>query len=212
MPEKRKTKEIERRCFPVSEFRAIEDDKGLRHIIGYAAVFNSFSEEMYGFREKIAPGCFTKTIKEDDVRALWNHDSNHVLGRNKSGTLTLSEDSKGLKIDILPPDAQWARDLMTSIDRGDIDQMSFGFAVKKQLWEGEYPDEIRTLIEVKLYDVSPVTFPAYPDTEVGLRSLEEYRKGKNTPPAGGDHRAEDRCKTTVLLSEEDEAYRKIMCV
>ena len=92
MTEKRKKEEIERRCFPVSEFRAIEDDKGLRHIVGYAAVFNSFSEEMYGFREKIAPGCFTKTIKEDDVRALWNHDSNHVLGRNKSGTLTLSED------------------------------------------------------------------------------------------------------------------------
>ena len=208
MAEKRKTEEIERRCFPVSEFRAIEDDKGLRHIVGYAAVFNKFSEEMWGFREKIAPGCFTKTIKEDDVRALWNHDSNHVLGRNKSGTLTLSEDDKGLKIDILPPDAQWARDLMTSIDRGDIDQMSFGFKTVSQLWEGEYPDEVRTLIEVKLYDVSPVTFPAYPDTEVGLRSLEEYRK-KKTPPPGGEG-AEDGNRNLVLLGEEDELFKMVM--
>lgn len=209
MKKREQTNEIERRCFPVSEFRAIEDEKGLRHIVGYAAVFNSMSEELWGFREKIAPGCFTKTIKEDDIRALWNHDSNHVLGRNKSGTLTLSEDTKGLKIDILPPDAQWARDLMTSIDRGDIDQMSFGFKTVAQLWEGEYPDEIRTLIEVKLYDVSPVTFPAYPDTEVGLRSLEEHRKAKTALPEGANGGGE-AVNNTVLLEEEDNLYKKIM--
>lgn len=211
MPEKQKKDEIERRCFPVSEFRAIEDEKGLRHIVGYAAVFNSMSEEMWGFREKIAPGCFSKTIQEDDIRALWNHDSNHVLGRNKSGTLSLSEDLKGLKIDILPPDAQWARDLMTSIDRGDIDQMSFGFKTVAQLWEGEYPDEVRTLVEVKLYDVSPVTFPAYPDTEVGLRSLEKYRKEHPLILQEPESPQEIRCNSYALLGEEDEIYKQIVC-
>jgi hypothetical protein len=179
MKEKRKN-EIERRFFPVTEFRAITDENGLRHIVGYAAVFNSLSEDLGGFKEKISPGAFSSTINADDIRALKNHNSDYVLGRNKSGTLTLSEDQRGLKIDCIPPDAQWARDLMASIDRGDIDQMSFGFRTVKDQWEGTYPEEIRTLMEVKLFDVSPVTFPAYPDTEVGLRSLEEYRK--TVPP------------------------------
>jgi uncharacterized protein len=174
---------IERRNFQIQELRAITDDKGLRHITGYAAVFNSLSEDLGGFREKIDQGAFSKTINADDIRALWNHDSNHVLGRNKSGTLALSEDQRGLQIDIVPPDTQFARDLMVSIDRGDIDQMSFGFKTINQRWEGEYPNEIRTLMEVQLFDVSPVTFPAYPDTEVGLRSLEQYRQENNGPKA-----------------------------
>jgi HK97 family phage prohead protease len=172
---KNRKNEIERRNFPVEELRAITDEAGLRHITGYAAVFNSLSEDLGGFREKIDPGAFADTLNTGDVRALKNHNSDYVLGRNKSGTLTLSEDQRGLKIDIIPPDAQWAKDLMVSIDRKDIDQMSFGFRTIDQMWEGEYPEEIRTLMKVELFDVSPVTFPAYPDTEVGLRSLEEYR-------------------------------------
>ncbi len=176
----KKQSEIERRYFPVMEMRAITDDDGLRHIVGYAAVFNALSDDLGGWREKIDPGAFVNTIGADDVRALWNHDSNYVLGRNKSGTLVLSEDQRGLKIDIKPPDCQWARDLMTSIERKDIDQMSFGFKTIAHRWEGEYPNEVRTLMEVKLFDVSPVTFPAYPETEVGLRSLEEYRKARDS--------------------------------
>jgi len=176
MEKENRKNEIERRNFPVEELRSITDEDGLRHITGYAAVFNSLSEEMYGWKEKIAPGAFAETIGADDIRALKNHNSDYVLGRNKSGTLILSEDQRGLKIDIIPPEAQWAIDLMVSIDRKDVDQMSFGFRTIDQMWEGEYPDEIRTLMKVQLFDVSPVTFPAYPDTEVGLRSLEEHRK------------------------------------
>ena len=176
--------EIERRNFPVEELRAITDEAGLRHIVGYAAVFNSLSEDLGGFREKIDPGAFADTLNTGDVRALKNHNSDYVLGRNKSGTLTLSEDQRGLKIDIMPPDAQWAKDLMVSIDRKDIDQMSFGFRTIDQMWEGEYPEEIRTLMKVELFDVSPVTFPAYPDTEVGLRSLEEYRTANKVEDEG----------------------------
>ena len=181
---KNRKNEIERRNFPVEELRAITDEAGLRHITGYAAVFNSLSEDLGGFREKIDPGAFADTLNTGDVRALKNHNSDYVLGRNKSGTLTLSEDQRGLKIDIIPPDAQWAKDLMVSIDRKDIDQMSFGFRTIDQMWEGEYPDEIRTLMKVQLFDVSPVTFPAYPDTEVGLRSLEEYRTANKKEDEG----------------------------
>ena len=181
--EKRK-KETERRYFPVEELRAITDEGGLRHIVGYAAVFNSLSEDLGGFREKIDSGAFADSLNADDIRALKNHNSDYVLGRNKSGTLTLSEDQRGLKIDIMPPDAQWATDLMVSIDRKDVDQMAFGFRTLEYRWEGEYPDEVRTLMKAQLFDVSPVTFPAYPDTEVGLRSLEEYRTANKAEDEG----------------------------
>jgi len=178
------TNEIERRNFPMTELRAITDDNGLRKIVGYAAVFNALSDDLGGFREKIDPGAFKKTIVADDIRALKNHNSDYVLGRNTKKTLILAEDQRGLKIEIIPPDAQWARDLMVSIDRGDIDQMSFGFRTIAHRWEGEGTDEVRTLMEVKLFDVSPVTFPAYPDTEVALRSHDEWKKSAAVPPGG----------------------------
>ena len=176
MGKKAKKSNIERRNFPVEELRAVESDDGLRHIVGYAAVFNSLSEDLGYFREKIDPGAFTETIVNDDIRVLKNHNPDYVLGRNRSGTLKLFEDQRGLKIDVVPPDAQWARDYMMSIDRGDINQMSFGFETLADRWETVDGGEVRTLMKVRLFDVSPVTFPAYPDTEVGLRSLEEYRK------------------------------------
>lgn len=205
MKEKRKN-EIERRNFSVKELRAITDDDGLRHITGYAAVFNTLSEDLGGFREKIDPGAFSKTIKSDDVRALRNHNDDYVLGRNRSGTLKLSEDQRGLAIDILPPDAQWARDLMVSIERGDVDQMSFGFRTISDRWEMKDEEEIRTLEEVRLFDVSPVTFPAYPDTSVALRSLEQHRN--TTPPMEGDP-GESVPMDLNAIAEEDALYGKI---
>lgn len=214
MTEKRKKPELERRNFPVSELRAVTDDKGLRHISGYAAVFNSLSEDLGGFREKIAPGCFTRALKEDDVRALWNHNSDCVLGRTKSGTLRLSEDAHGLKIECDPPDAQWARDLMASIERGDVDQMSFGFIVRQYpdgsrgaTWAVEEGQDVRTLTDVELFDVSPVTFPAYPDTEVGLRSLELWKSA--AVPPGGNGGTEDQSILTGLRRKKLELKTKL---
>jgi uncharacterized protein len=198
--------EIERRYVPVQELRAITDEDGLRHIAGYAAVFNSLSDDLGGFREKIDPGAFTKTIKGDDIRALKNHNDDYVLGRNKSKTLTLTEDKHGLAIDILPPDTQWAKDLMVSIDRGDIDQMSFGFRTISDRWETKDEKEIRTLEEVRLFDVSPVTFPAYTDTQVALRSLEQHKK--DAAPTDGENR-NDILMDFNAIAEEDEVYRKI---
>lgn len=165
--------ETERRTYTITDFRVEKREDKPPKIIGHAAMFNTLSEEIYGFREKIAHGAFKKTIKDDDVRALFNHDPNIVLGRNGPGTLTLSEDNKGLVIEIDPPDTQQARDLMVSIERGDISQMSFAFRAVEEEWkfnEGKDPD-IRTLKEVRLFDVSPVTFPAYTQTDVGVRAL-----------------------------------------
>ena len=163
------------------EFRVegIEEPK----IVGYASVFGQKSEDLGGFTEIVRPGAFRKTIKESDVRALLNHDPNYVLGRNKSGTLELKEDSTGLKMTITPPDTQWARDLMTSIKRGDIDQASFGFRTVKDEWRTEDGKQIRELVEAKLFDVSVVTQPAYPQTSVAVRSkVEELTKILAEPP------------------------------
>jgi HK97 family phage prohead protease len=159
-----------------AEFRAEGGSEGMR-LTGYAAVFNSETTIGGMFREVVKPGAFKKTIKDGaDVRALFNHDSNIVLGRTKNGTLKLAEDDRGLKIDIDLPDTQQARDLYNQIQRGDIDQMSFGFSVVKDSWtraqnEAELP--LRELRELRLFDVSPVTFPAYATTEVQARSLVE---------------------------------------
>lgn len=163
-------KDIERRELSVAELRIAKEDDGPK-IRGYAAVFNKLSEDLGGFREQIAPGAFAKALARNDVRALVNHNPDLVLGRNKSGTLRLSEDEHGLAIEIDPPDTQTARDTMTLLERGDISQMSFAFTVNKDTWQeekGKVP--IRTLEEVNLFDVSVVTYPAYPQTSAQVRS------------------------------------------
>ena len=153
------------------EIRVLEGDKG-PIVEGYAAVFDEWSDDLWWFREKIRQGAFSKTIQEADVRALWNHDPNLVLGRTGSGTLELWEDEVGLGYRARPPDTQWARDALVTMRRGDVDQSSFGFEVVRDEWgEAEDSDLLeRELIEVRLWDVSPVTFPAYPQTSVQVRA------------------------------------------
>ncbi len=169
-PELKSFEAMERRVFDLDELRVSED--GQPKIEGHAAVFGQLSEMLWGFKEQIARGAFKKTIQEADIRALFNHDPNYVLGRNKADTLTLSEDRHGLATQMLPPDTQWARDLMVSMRRGDINQQSFGFQVVKDRWDDlDQPVPTRTLLEVKLFDVSVVTFPAYPQTDAAVRSL-----------------------------------------
>lgn len=164
----------ERLTLPVkTEIRA-DDDNG--NIVGYAAVFNSLSEDFGGWREIVRPGAFRKTINEKrDIRALWNHETSYVLGRTLNGSLALREDEQGLRAEIKPPDTQWARDLVTSVRRGDISQMSFGFRVVRDNWreDGNDTGTLRELLEVELYEVSPVTFPAYGATDVQVRAFME---------------------------------------
>jgi HK97 family phage prohead protease len=128
---------------------------------------------MGAFVETIKPGAFTKTIARDDVRALVNHDASKILGRTKSGTLTLREDTRGLYCEISPPDTTVGRDVVESVKRGDLDGMSFGFSAVDVNWDGrtEVGQQLRELHEVRLYDVSVVTYPAYPSTSVAMRSL-----------------------------------------
>ena len=161
----------QRRSFHLRELRVEPGPDDQRKIVGYAAVFDMLSEPLWGFQEKIRKGAFSKTIGEADVRALFNHDENYVLGRNKANTLKLWEDNTGLGIEILPPDTQWARDLIVTMERGDVDQMSFSFRVLREEWSHTPDREIRTLIEVELRDVSPVTFPAYLETIAQVRSV-----------------------------------------
>jgi hypothetical protein len=163
-------REIERRDMKAREFRAVEEN-GATKIVGYAAVFNAWSEDLGGFRESIKPGAFANALKDSDTRALINHDPNHVLGRTKSGTLTLREDEVGLWYEVALPDTQDARDLITKIKRGDIDGNSFAFTVALDDWAWS-DDTIRRVIEEvdQLYDVGPVTYPAYPQTSASVRS------------------------------------------
>lgn len=159
---------IERRFFE-TEMRM--DTEG--RIEGYAAVFGVWSVDLGGFRERIRPGAFATAITRDDVRGLFNHDANYVLGRNRSGTLELAEDSRGLHFRVAPPPTQWADDLKVSIGRGDINQASFGFSTEQDTWGRDEVGTTRELIEAGLFDVGPVTFAAYPQTAVGLRAIQD---------------------------------------
>lgn len=167
---------MERRFFQ-TELRAGEQagDQAAQ-LSGYAAVFDQLSVMLYGmFREKIERGAFASSIGGDDIRALWNHDTNLPLGRTRAGTLRLAEDSHGLRVEIDPPATSWGADAVESIRRGDVDQMSFAFDVLDGTWDQDESGVlIRTLRKVKLYEVSPVTFPAYTGTSVSARGGAEH--------------------------------------
>ena len=172
----KKTSKKELRMLPLKEIRINESDGGTC-IEGHAAVFDSWSETLGGifpFKEKVRKGAFAESIGRDDIRALFNHDPNYVLGRNRAGTLELVEDDIGLRVRITPPDTSWARDITTSIRRGDISQMSIGFVVEDDEWSSSDGIDTRELKKVRLFDVSPVTFPAYTATDVGVRAMQEY--------------------------------------
>jgi uncharacterized protein len=142
-----------------------------RRLEGYAAVFNSLSEPLGGFVERILPGAFSRSLREGaDVRALVDHLPSNILGRTKSRTLRLSEDSKGLHFDIPElPNTNAGNDILESVKRGDVSQCSFGFVLKQERWVTGTP-RIRELIDVDLFDVSVVTYPAYEATSVSVRS------------------------------------------
>lgn len=183
--------EIEHRTFKVSEFRAADKD-GKPVLEGLASVFNQYSEDLGGFVEIIEPGFFDAVLG-DDVRSLWNHNPDYVLGRTKSGTLEIEQREDGLFQRTYPPviepdAAQWAKDLLVSIRRGDVDQMSFGFIVKSTYrGDPEDGDEwyvlgdkiIRRLKKggaKQLLDVSPVTYPAYPQTSVSASTRSRFEQ------------------------------------
>lgn len=152
------------------EYRAKQGGAG-GLLVGYAAVFNRYSQNLGGFVEQVAPGAFAKTIAEADIRGLFNHDANLVLGRTSSATMRLAEDNIGLHFEIDLPDTAIGRDVATLVERDDVTGSSFSFRVMPGGVEWGYTQQdfpLRTLTEVQLYDVGPVTFPAYLDSEAEL--------------------------------------------
>ncbi len=178
MKDDQKPKDYELRYIEM-EVRA-DGDEGERTLVGHAARFNRWSVDLGGFREKIAPGAFSSTIADDDVVGLFNHNPSQVIGRTSADTLELKETSRGLQATYHLPDTQLGRDLFTSVQRGDIIGQSFGFVTMADEWKhdekGNKPSE-RTLTEVRLLDVSPVTYPAYPDTDVATRAYKSTSTG-----------------------------------
>ncbi|WP_082881272.1 HK97 family phage prohead protease [Lederbergia galactosidilytica] len=164
------TKKKETRTVDITNIQTRNTDNEPIKISGYAAVFNSRTSIGDFFDEMIAPGAFDKSIASDDIRALYNHNWDKVLGRTKANTLTLREDDKGLFFEIELPNTSYARDLAESMERGDIDQCSFGFLVKdgKERWDYSQEPALRTLEEVELYEVTICSLPAYEDTEAAL--------------------------------------------
>lgn len=148
-------------------------------IVGYASVFDSMSENLGGFKELIQRGAFAESLaNNDEVHALFNHDDNKILGRRGAGTLNLWEDDHGLRVEIDPPNTTDGKDVVELLRRGDLVSMSFGFYNVKDDWETRDGEDIRTIKEAKLFDVSVVTNPAYKSTEVNVRSHEEYVASK----------------------------------
>lgn len=178
----------ERRAMPTEfEIRAKQDGTGgTKYVIeGHGAVFNRTSQNLGGFVEEVHPDAFKRTLGNDpDVRGLINHDPSLLLGRTKAGTLRLSTDSTGLPYEIDAPDTQYARDLIVSMERRDIDQSSFAFFVNADEWgqtEDGFP--LRTLTAVSLHngDVSPVTYPAYEAADSGIagRAFKSFAEARS---------------------------------
>ena len=171
------------------EYRG-EGEQKRAYIVGHAAVFNSLSENLGGFRELIHRDAFNEVLN-DDVRCLFNHDSNLILGRSPK-TLKIDVDEKGLRYELELPDTTAGRDLKISLERGDVTQSSFGFRVEDdEVNEDDEGRWTRTIKKVsRLYDVSPVVYPAYPEATVAKRSLEAIIEARDTEPSKNEEEAD----------------------
>ena len=162
-------------------------------ISGYAATYDSYSVDLGGFVEVIEPGFFDNAIEISDVVSLWNHNSDKPLGRQSAGTLRVASDLMGLRTVTFPPDTSWGIDAVKSIRRGDVKEMSFSFTVAPNGEKWETRDNgmiVRTLLSggcAQLYDISPVTFPAYKSTSVGVSSRALTKAKELTNAQAGDN-------------------------
>ena len=194
-----KNNQKEVRQMHAAELRAINNDDGNVTIRGYATVFDQLSEDLGGFKEKIDKNAFRSVLDSPDLNvvALFNHDSNIVFARSTSGTLKLSTDENGLISEWDMPNTQAAKDTAELVKRGDISQMSFGFVVGNDDWEQRDGEYIRTITDVKkLFDVSLVTTPAYPQTSAAIRSLDNYISAEK--PQEKPNESVKKAKLTLL--------------
>lgn len=161
------------------EFR--ESSNGVRTITGYAVKWNMKSHPMQEdgikFTEQFSKGAFSESLTKDDQRALWSHDMSKILGRTKNGSLRLKEDNIGLRFELDLPNTTVGQDVYESVKRGDIDGVSFGFSMEAEEWDDKNKGGIvRTITKAKLFEISPVTFPAYPDSEVSARNENPFKR------------------------------------
>ncbi len=162
------------------DLRAVSPGK----LAGYAAIYNSHSQDLGGFVERIMPGAFKRSLSQPDhIRALLEHDPQRLLGRVGSRTLSLQEDTKGLYFELSLPDTSYGRDLGVLVERGDISGCSFGFRCPKggDHWDVRADQVVRDLITVDLQEITVTANPAYLDTTVAKRSMEEWKGGQLEP-------------------------------
>ncbi len=147
---------------------------GKRTVVGYAVKWGLRSHKIANrFFEVFQKGAFSEALKSNDIRALWSHDTSKILGRTKNNTLRLQEDDVGLRFELDLPNTTLGNDTFESIQRGDVDGVSFGFRAIEQKWDKRSSNEItRNIIKANLLEISPVGFPAYPDTQVSVRELD----------------------------------------
>jgi uncharacterized protein len=173
---------LETRIVEVDKFEVREDGDGM-HLEGYAALFNSRSENLGGFTETIAPGAFRASLKSrNDIKLLWNHDTGAVMGSTRAGTLALTEDERGLRVSATLPNTTHGRDAAELVKRGDVSGFSFGFSLPGRggdSWSDDGTE--RVLKSVRLHEVSLVAFPAYPETNgtATVRGLDKLAKRAN---------------------------------
>ncbi len=206
--------DIERRIMSVEDMELRVTDGDKPKIKGYAAKFGKWSLDLGGFIEKIRKGAFDEALEKSDVRALKNHDPNLLLGRTASGTLELKTNSVGLISEIDPPDTTTGRDIIEEIRRKDITGMSFSFVTAEDDWKYNEDGSVeRTIIKVgELFDVGPVTYPAYPDTTVAVRSMDAHRKNieqeeRNTEQKSDEEKREDERINRENQRETKRKYR-----
>lgn len=160
------------------DLRAVSNGK----LTGYAAVFGKLSQDLGGFVEQIRAGAFAKSLTGGEpIRALYEHDNHKLLGSTRSGTLKLSEDSKGLRFELELPATTYAQDLGVLVERGDIAGCSFGFICPTggDAWEMRDGQLTRDLIDVRLSEITITSNPAYADTSVAVRSMEAFHAKDN---------------------------------
>jgi HK97 family phage prohead protease len=184
---------------------------GSMRIVGYAAKFYREADpgtqyELWrGAVERIMPGAFDEAVAGDDVRALFNHDSSQILGRTKSGTLKLSVDDVGLRYEVEPADTSVYRDVQTFLQRGDVDGSSFQFSIPAdgERWSRQGSLEIREITKVKLFDVGPVTFPAYSAATSGVRNeeLAEARSRRDQWAQDAEQKAQEKAARAARIAE-----------
>ncbi len=196
------TKDLERRVLAVEDIELRVSDGDTPKITGYAAKFNKWSEDLGWFKERIQKGAFDEALKTSDVRALKNHDSNLLLGRTPD-SLKLVTNSVGLRFEITPPDTVTVRDTIEEIRHKILTGCSFAFTVAEHSWDDEADPPKRTIIRIKeLFDIGPVTYPAYPDTAVDTKAAKRSLDAHKTTVA------EEKRKIEAESTQQTEEQKK----